>query len=228
MDSLPRLRAVIFDLDGTLVNCPYDFTAMRQAVIEIGRRFGIAEEELAGLGVLEAIEAGEKLLGPTTGKRFREEAEERVLALELAGAADSAPLPGVRETLAWLCQEGLRVGIITRNSAKVVGNLLRRAELQYDALLTREAVARVKPHPGHLQTMLARLECSSNEAVMVGDHIWDMTCGKEAGLICVGMATGAASKEALYEAGAEEVLEDMGHLPEWLKERFCLSGGKFS
>jgi len=129
---------------------------MREAVIEVGRRFGIVEveEKLDGLGALEAIEAGEKLLEPTQGKRFREEAEERVLALELAGAAHSAPLPGARETLAWLQQQCLRVGIITRNSAKVVGDLLRRVEFQYNALLTREAVAQVKPHPDHLRLIL--------------------------------------------------------------------------
>jgi hypothetical protein len=55
MTSKPILRAVIFDLDGTLVSCPYDFAGMRQAVLDVARLFGLPVEKLTGMGVLEAI-----------------------------------------------------------------------------------------------------------------------------------------------------------------------------
>jgi len=220
------LRAVIFDLDGTLVNCPYDFAAMRQAIVEIGRRFGLPAEKLASLGILEAIREGEGLLALEVGKRFRAEAEEAVLALELAGLEHSFPLPGAEETLLRLRKKNLKIGIITRNSAKVVETLLGRAEFPYDALLTREAVAQVKPHPGHVRAMLECFGCRAMEAVMVGDHIWDMTAGKEAGVMCVGVSTGTSPEEALYKAGAEVVLEKIADLPGWLEKHFSFPGGK--
>ena len=45
-----NLKAVIFDFDGTLFTCPYDFAAMRAAVLEIALRFGVSKETIAGLG----------------------------------------------------------------------------------------------------------------------------------------------------------------------------------
>lgn len=216
------MQAIIFDLDGTLLNCPYDFAAMREAVLDLAGRFGVSREKLAGLGILEAIGIGERLLGGEVSRRFRAAAAAAVLALECAGAEDSLPLAGAKETLAWLKARGLRVGIITRNSEKVVGDLLRRAEFSYDVLLAREAVAQPKPHPEHLRAALDRFGCAPGEAVMVGDHVWDVTCARAAGVTMVGVTTGTSSREALAEAGADAVLEDLSLLPAWLMENFTL------
>jgi phosphoglycolate phosphatase len=216
MHNLSALKAVIFDLDGTLLNCPYDFAAMRAKVLEVAASFGIAAEALAGLGILEAIDQGAQLLGETAGARFHSQASQRVLEIEMAGAAHSRPLAGVPETLVWLREKGLHVGIITRNSTQVVEILLGSVEFHYDTLLAREDVARVKPHREHLETMLARLGCAPGEAIIVGDHIWDMVCGKTAGLFCIGVRTGASSEAKLREAGADVVLDSAADLPGWL------------
>jgi phosphoglycolate phosphatase len=224
MQPRPRLQAVIFDLDGTLVTCPYDFVAMRQAMLEVAERFGLSLEKIRDLGILEAIKEGERLLGRETGKDFKTQADEAVLAFELQGLDLCFPLEGAKLVLSWLEEKGLRVGIITRNSIKVVEKILQQADFHYDALLAREAVPEVKPHPAHLQAMLARLQVTAADAIMVGDHIWDITGGKAAGLPCVGVTTGSSSKDDLYQAGADVVLEDVRGLPNWLKEHYAMVG----
>jgi len=215
------MKAVIFDLDGTLLNCPYDFVKMRAAVLALIGKYGLARGEFGGLGVLEAVAEAQGRLGGEEGERFRGEADDAILAIELEGASHSLPLEGAKEALEWMRGAGLKIGIVTRNSGKVVEQLLARVAFSYDALLAREDVPQVKPHPAHVTMMLARLGCQAAEAIMVGDHVWDMECGRAVGLRCVGVATGASSAEALFEAGAEAVLEGIALLPTWLRDN-CL------
>jgi phosphoglycolate phosphatase len=218
----PSLRGIVFDLDGTLLNCPYDFAAMRQAVLEIAAEMDLRPESLAGIGILEAIIEGEKLLGGEAGREFEHRANTAVLQLELLGAEQSKPLPGVQETLHWLHENGLKTAIITRNSTKVVEALLQHVEFKYDVLLPREAVVNVKPHPEHLLVALEQLHCEPNEALMVGDHVWDIECGRATGVISVGVTSGASTRDRLIQAGAAAVLESVRDLPVWLVERYHL------
>lgn len=218
MAVLPSLKAVIFDLDGTLLNCPYDFAAMREAVMQVASAHGLSKDALSGLGILEAIDRGEGLLSGAASRHFRKEAEAAVLRLELAGAKNSVPLDGAKDVLAWLGEKAVSVGIITRNSSKIVRPLLQRAAFPFDALLAREDVSRVKPHPAHIREMLALLKVKPEEALMVGDHIWDIDCAKAAGLGSVGLTSGASPREALLQAGADAVLDHIGRLPAWLAD----------
>ena len=64
------IRAVIFDLDGTLLNCPYDFAAMRKAVVALAEKYGLLATHITHLGILEGVAEAEKLLGEEAGKRF--------------------------------------------------------------------------------------------------------------------------------------------------------------
>jgi len=218
MSSQDLLKAVVFDLDGTLLNCPYDFAAMRNAVMEVASAHGLSKETLSGMGILEAIDRGERLLSGAARRKFRREADAAVLRLERDGAQRSTPHDGAKDVLAWLGEKSIRVGIITRNSATIVRPLLRRAGFLFEALLAREDVSRVKPHPAHLLEMLAILKVEPDEALMVGDHIWDIACAKAAGLGNVGITSGASTKEALLQAGADAVLDQIGRLPAWLME----------
>jgi phosphoglycolate phosphatase len=217
------LHGVVFDLDGTLLTCPYDFKEMRRLVMEIAAEAGLPIKQLTKLGILEAITAGERLLGGEVGRQFRHCADQAVLSVELAGMESSSPIPGAQETLRWLRAQGVRTAIITRNSSIIVDTLLRRVEFQYDALLPREAVVNVKPHPEHLQVALAHLRCQPSEVLMVGDHVWDITCGKAASVDAVGVVTGASDRQKLLDAGAIAVLSSVADLPAWVLDRYRLA-----
>ncbi len=99
MTSPRALKAVVFDLDGTLLNCPYDFAAMRHAVMEVASAHGLSKEALSGMGILEAIDRGERLLSGEARRKFRREADAAVLRLERAGAKSSTPLAGAKDVL---------------------------------------------------------------------------------------------------------------------------------
>ncbi len=178
------ITTLVFDFDGTLANCPYDFAQMRRAILATAREYGVDPAQLEGFGLLEAIAEGARLLGddPTRAGAFHALAMHRLCAIEYEAAAETYLLPGVVEALRQLRDAGYRLGVVTRNSAAAVERIIGEVALPVDAMLTREAVARPKPHPEHAEQMLRLLGGTPELSLMVGDHPMDIAMGKSAGM----------------------------------------------
>jgi phosphoglycolate phosphatase len=208
-----RIDAVVLDVDGTVVTCPYDFDAMRAVVAGLAAEYGVRTAELPVRGVLEQI--AQARLG-AAGAEFARRAHRAVQDIELRDAASVSFLPGAPEALAELRRRGLGIALITRNCG-----LVSRAVLSgltcYDVLLARDDVPRPKPDPDHVLRSLACLGRSPAQAAMVGDHAFDMQAGRAARVqVCVGVLTGGSSEESLRTAGADIVLPGLADLPHWL------------
>lgn len=199
------------DFDGTLAKLNIDFAAMREGVYERMRHWGVDPETLEQTYVLEQIQETVKHLGPS-GEAFREEAQKVLLAVEMEAARRGKLLPGVRKFLRALRGAGIRVGVLTRNCREAVLAVAADMEDFCDAFLPRDGLCCVKPHPEHLLRCLALLKVSAAEAVMVGDHSIDIQAGAVLGMPTVGVLTGRTSREALEEAGADLVLQDVTQL----------------
>lgn len=180
----------MFDLDGTLIRQTIDFERMRQEVLDVAGRFGLAPEPFRAMHVLELIDRAAAELDvhePGGGSRFVLAAQEVVTAIELAAAEGAEAYPGVPEFLLWLREAGFRVGIVTRNCRPAVERALAPWSLACDVLLTRDDVCRVKPDPEHLLVALGHLAVSAGDAVMCGDHPMDVIAGRRAGTATVGI-----------------------------------------
>lgn len=211
------ITAVVLDVDGTVVTCPYDFDAMRGAVAAIALRYGVDPTSLEERSVLEQIEAITRLL-PDHGGRFRAQAESAVEDIEVATASTARVIPGARDALERLRARRVAVALITRNCRPASRIALQGLDC-YDVLLTRDDVPRVKPDPDHVLRSLARVERTREQAVMVGDHAFDMQAGRAARMRrCVGVRTGNSTEESLLTAGADVVLGSLADLPDWLAE----------
>ncbi len=172
------IEALVLDVDGTVVTCPYDFEAMRRAVAEIGAEYGVCTAELAVRGVLEQIEAARAALGGA-GDEFARRAAQAVQDIELRGAAAAAFLPGAQEALAEMRRRGLGIALITRNCG-VVSRAVLTGFTCYDVLLARDDVPRPKPDPDHVLRSLDCLGKTPEQAAMIGDHAFDMQAGRAA------------------------------------------------
>ncbi len=212
------LEAVVLDVDGTVATCPYDFDAMRAVVSAVAKRWGFEETADQPRGIVERIAFIAEALGER-GEGFRADAEEAVRKIELHGARSSRLIPGAGEALSELRAAGLKVALITRNCRAVAERVLSRLAA-YDILLARDDVPRVKPDPDHVRRALAALGCSPAEAVVVGDHVFDIEAGRAAGAAhCLGVRTGASADAELLAAGAEAVIGSIAELPAWLRGR---------
>lgn len=204
---LQQITTLVFDFDGTLANCPYDFAQMRRSILATAREFGLEQVQLESFGLLEAIAEGAWLLRDEQeqAEAFRSLALRRLGEIEYEAAGETFLLPGVTEALEKLHAAGFRLGIVTRNSAAAVARIIGEVVLPVDALLTREAVTRPKPHPEHAEQMLSLLGGTPPASLMVGDHPMDIAMGKAAGMGTVAVLTGQSS-EADLRAGMPDLL----------------------
>ena len=161
-----KTKAVIFDLDVTLVDSQLDFDAIRCDL-------GFASEseileEISDLPTPEEIAHAEALL----------------LRHELAGAIRAVEMPGAKQLLEELKGDNLKLGIFTRNCRVVADLTIRRLGMQVDLLVTRDD-APPKPHSDGLELMLSQWNINAEEALFVGDYIFDIKAGKQAGVCTI-------------------------------------------
>jgi HAD superfamily hydrolase (TIGR01509 family) len=222
--STPNLSsrpALLFDLDGTLVDSVYQHVlAWRQALEAVGidlsvwrihRRIGMS----GGL-FLKALdrELG-RSLSYEEADRLRESHAKRYLELW----DQIRPLPGARELLMTLSAMRVPWAIATSGSQQTAeGPLAMLGIPEGIPIVTRDQVAFAKPNPDLFLAAAERLGVPPGDCFVVGDSIWDLLAAQRAGALGVGLLSGGYGQEELERAGAYRVYEDpadlLGHLDE--------------
>ncbi len=210
-DPFDKIRAVVFDFDGTLAVLNIDFSQMRAQVDRLMKDFGIGEEPLKERYLLEIIDEVFELLVKkdlSDAERFYQEAHQILHEIEMAAAGEGKLIAGTERVLKNLKERGIKVGIVTRNCEDAVRKVFPRIDEFCDVFVSRNSVKKVKPHPDHLTLVMKILYVSGEEAMMVGDHPIDIQAGKRVGMKTIGVLTGRTRKEEFEQAGADYVLKD--------------------
>jgi phosphoglycolate phosphatase len=218
---LPPFDAMLFDFDGTLAVLNLDFGAMRRGILDLAGTYELPIATLQEMYILEMIDHGAALLRqghPARAETFYRAAHQLIQDLEVAAAQQSALLPRVDELLAALSRLQVGVGIVTRNCTAAVYRIFPQLEVYCQALLTREHVTQVKPHPAHLQAALTRLGSSPARTIMVGDGVLDIQAGKALGMFSVGVLSGETARENLLAHGADLILASAADLLQYLPQ----------
>ncbi len=156
-----KLEGVLFDLDGTVVELNLDFDRIRQE-IGIKERF-----------ILEAIN---KMSGNN-----RITAMKKLRKMEIESAHKSRLMPGVKELFDFLKNRDIRSGIVTRNCRDATVAIINRHGLDIDCIVTRED-APPKPSPEPIKVAMEKLFLSPERTLYVGDFLFDILAGKNAGV----------------------------------------------
>lgn len=157
------LRAVLFDLDGTITRPNLNFDALR-----------------AEIGIQGRTPILEWLAGQSEADRTR--AWDILDRHELEAARTAELADGAREVLAAMAGLGLRSGLVTRNSRRSVELVVARLGLRFDAVVTREDCA-PKPSPEPVSECARRLGVSAASTLVVGDFYFDIQSGHAAGAL---------------------------------------------
>lgn len=219
----PAVEAVIFDLDGTLIDTWHLYLeAFRRALEPLADTMPTPEEvEEVGAAAERHLFRG--LLGEERGeaafRRFREEYE------QLHDRLFDGVYPGVPDCLDALRRRGRRLGIVTGKSRPGWEVTRRRVELgPFHAVITEDEVEAPKPSPEGLERALEELAIPSDRALYVGDALRDLEAARAAGLRFAAALWGKGESERdrfareCREAGAWRVLEHpapLARLPGW-------------
>jgi len=215
-----RHPAVLFDLDGTLVDSVYQHVlAWREALEETGielsvwrihRRIGMS----GGLFVNALLRETKMVLSPEQVSRLRE----LHLAAYLRRMDQVRPLPGARELLQRLSELGVPWGIGTSGSRRTAAPAIEMLTAAPPVVVTRDDVARAKPDPDLFVEAARRLGVDVADSIVVGDSVWDLLAAQRARALGVGLLSGGYGREELQQAGAYRVYEDPRDLGQHLDE----------
>jgi 2-phosphoglycolate phosphatase len=194
VSSLPQnLKAVIFDLDGTLVDTADEFVPAVQTLrAEHGR------DAMDPQRIRASVSNGARAL-VSLGLDMSEDAPEfesqRLRLLELYSdvlGSLAKPYPGIESLLRELEQRGVAWGISTNKPRQYTEPLLQRLAIQPQpgSVVCPDDVAERKPHPESLHLNCRELGCSPQEAIYVGDHLRDIEAGRRAGMYTIAAAYG--------------------------------------
>lgn len=215
------IKAVIFDLDGTLANFNIDYKAVRAEVRSFLIRVGLPASILSLNETIFEMLKKSKIFLKNNGKPEKTFTEIKSKALviaekyELEAAKTTSLFPGVLETLKTLRKMRLKLGLCTINSEKSVHYILKRFEITkfFDAIIPRNKVQNVKPNIEHLKATIKALGVKPEETVIVGDSWVDMQCARDLKAIAVGLPTGISSPNELIASGANYFVTSITDLP---------------
>ena len=214
-------QALIFDLDGTLVDTVYAHVfAWQRALAEAGlpvdgwrihRRIGMS----GGLFARAVAREVGRELSPDEmeaaqdrhGEIFRELLPER------------RPLPGAVELLSELRRRGIVHGIATSGRRPDIdSSLLALGVPEGTVVIQRGDVARAKPEPDLFLACAAALGVETAECYVVGDAVWDLLAARRASMLSIGLLSGGYGADELLQAGAFRVYADAADLHASLDE----------
>lgn len=207
--------AVLFDVDGTLVDSNYLHVYAWQ------RAFHDERMEVAAWKIHRCIGMDGSRLVRTLSDDAPEGVRERLSDGHSRYYRDTisllAPLPGARALLRRVAELGLQVVLASSAPEDELQELLKALDCDdvIAATTSSRDVDTAKPEPGIVQVAMDRAGVDARRAVFVGDAVWDAQAAAAAGLPCIGVLSGGISRDELRAAGAAPIFAD----PQDLLER---------
>ena len=209
---MTKLRAVLFDIDGTLVDSNY------LHVDAWDRGFAEAGIPVSVWRIHRSIGMDSKKLLESLVGGADEDAVEKAKELHSDYYVQSAdrlrPFEGARDLLRTVA--GLDVQVVLATSAPENELEILRKVLDVNDAVSEETsagdVETAKPEPDVVHVALQKAGVEAGDALFVGDTIWDAEAAKRAGVDMIGVLSGGVSERELRDAGAIAVFEDVADL----------------
>jgi len=191
------IKAVIFDLDGTITQPYFDFDAIREEM-------GLAKDSGP---VLESMEK-------MSHKQLQQ--VEKILHFHEEKAVTESKLnPGAKRTLDAIRQAGINIGILTRNRRCNALSIAAKHNLKFDAIVGRED-GPVKPDAFGVLQLCQQFDVQPEETVVVGDYLYDLICAKAAGALAVLLANHHKAEE--FAKHADFTIENINQVLQIIEE----------
>lgn len=216
------IRAVILDLDGTLLDTAPDIAVAANAMLLVLGLPPVSEtqvRDLIGKGVANLVRRLLEEASSAGREAAFEDAMARFEAAYLAGVADrSRPFPGVLEGLEAWRAAGIPMACVTNKVARFTEPLLAATGLRpyFGAVVSGDTVARKKPDPDPLLAACAALGVPAGAGWVIGDSRNDVIAARAAGCPVAVVPYGYREGLAVEALGADAVVESLEAAAGWI------------
>lgn len=217
MSYVERFDAVLFDLDGTLIETAPDLcNALNYTLAKAGRNRVELEKvrHMIGDGARVMLRLGLEATGQSPNDEEIEEWFGVLLDYYWDHVADeSYDFPGVREVLSHLRGSGLKIAVCTNKPVQLSNRLFEQLGMSsyFDAVLGGDSLPVRKPHAAHIHGTLEAIGVASDRAVMVGDSVNDLTAARNAGIPVV-LVTFGYTSVPVHDLEADAIINHFNEL----------------
>ena len=217
-----KVAAVIFDLDGTLIDSIDIYFSIVEKALERLNLPGVPRSRILAAAESEDFK-WELVLPPDALKRKEEiidEAWEVINEIAPQMFADDLELiPGAAGMVEILASNGLKIGLVTSTQRKYLETKMQPLKIGgvdrlFEVIITSDDVEKRKPAPDPLVACARQLDMKPGNCVYVGDTTTDIKAGKAAGMQTIGVLTGFDEYEALEKERPDAIIENIQHLLE--------------
>ncbi len=192
------IKAVIFDLDGTITQPYFDFDVIREEM-GLDRNSGPVWESM------------EKM-----SPKQRRDAEQILHFHEERAVTESKLNPGAKQTLSMLRKAGIHIGVLTRNKRSNALAIADKHGLKFDAIVDRED-GPAKPDAFGVLRICKQFDVRPLETLVVGDYLFDILSAKAAGAVAVLLAN--HDRAAEFSEHADFTIENIGQILQIIEEK---------
>lgn len=215
------MRALIFDLDGTLVDTVYaHIFAWQRALAESGMAIdGWRIHRKIGMSGGLFTRAVARELGRELTADEARALQHRHGELFIQLLPERRPLPGAVDLISFLQRNQIPFGIATSGQRPEINASLEVLGVGTDTVVVeRGDVLRAKPEPDLFLACQQRMGINVSDCYVIGDAVWDLLAARRAGMLSIGLLSGGYGEDELSRAGAFRVYRDAAELYHSLDE----------
>ncbi len=213
---LKSIKAIVWDLDGTLIHFKIDYLRARKVAIKILKNYGVPKHLLTvKYSILENVSSARDYFHK---KGFSDEKIEKIIAdidkkimeIELEAALNATMINGIDQVLKFAKSKNLKQAIFTFNTKKNAKISLEKVRLLgfFVLIVGRDNISNLKPHPDHLRFICNELNVEPDEIVVIGDSDRDIEAAINVGAHSIALNTKRSNfhKQEIFEK-ADKIIE---------------------
>jgi phosphoglycolate phosphatase len=219
----PAFDAILFDLDGTLIEtAPEICDAVNDTLahFELGFVSQTLVNDWIGHGTRELLIQALAFVCKTTQEKIRQSPGLKPIAAEFDRnyqkrcGTRSHLYPHVREVLATLCAQGVKLAVVTNKEGRYTQTILEVHKLtdHFDAVISGDTLAVKKPNPAGIEHCLEQFKVSKDRALFVGDSSIDVATARNAGIAVWALPYGYNMGQPIESCAPDRVIADFSML----------------
>ncbi|MFX0000512.1 MAG: HAD family hydrolase [Candidatus Hermodarchaeota archaeon] len=216
MKNRKPIKAIVWDLDGTLIHFKIDYLRARSTAIKILKRYGVPKHLLTvNISILENMKSAREFFekeGLTQKKinEIIEEVDNEIVKIEYEAAKNATMINGIDQVLEFAMNNHLKQAIFTFNTKRNAEISLKKVNLLqfFNLIVGRDNITNLKPHPDHLIYICNELNVKPNEILVIGDNIRDIEAAINVGAYSIATQTRLAKVETLQKA--DKIIKEDG------------------